>query len=94
MTATQAVPTSERDDRRPEPAHVEPLERVDVADHAREEIAPPVALELPGGERLDPLVDARPDPAEAAQREVVRGEAVGVARDRPAEAEEADDRRS
>ena len=81
----------ERDDRRPEPAHVEPLERVDVADHAREEIAPPVALELPGGERLDPLVDARPDPAEAAQREVVRGEAVGVARDRPAEAEEADD---
>ena len=47
----------ERDERRPEPAHVEPLQRVDVADHAREQIAAAVALELRRRERLDPLVE-------------------------------------
>ena len=47
-----------RDERRPEPAQVEALERVDVADHAAEEVAAPVALELGRRERLDPLVEA------------------------------------
>ena len=56
----------ERDDRRHEPAEVQPLERVDVADHAAHEIAAPESVELRGRERLDALVDRRSDPAERA----------------------------
>ena len=33
----------------------------------------PVAVELPGSERLDPFVHARPDPSEAPEREITVG---------------------
>ena len=81
----------ERDERRPEPAQVEALERVDVGDQPGQEVAAPVRVELGRRERLDPLVDGRADPAERAQREVVRREPLEVARQRPGEREEADD---
>ena len=48
-----------------------------------------VALELPGCERLEPLVGADADPREIAEREVVGAEPLEVARDRPGEPEEA-----
>ena len=57
-------PDRERHERRREPTDVQPLERVDVADHPAQELAAPVALELGGSERLDPLVEARADPAQ------------------------------
>ena len=77
----------ERDERRPEPAEVEALERVDVADHSAEELAAPVALELAGRERLDALVEARADPAQSPRargraRRGARGSARAAARDR------------
>jgi hypothetical protein len=54
----------QRDERRPEPAYVETLERIDVANEPAEQLAAPEALELGRSQRLDPLVDARADPAE------------------------------
>ena len=91
---TQAAPTTSATTRWREAAHVETLERVDVADHPAEQLAAPVALELAGRERLDALVEARAGPAQRPERDVVRGEALEVAGDRPGEAEEAhrDDR--
>ena len=84
----------ERDQRRPDAAEVEVLQRVDVGDDPREQVAAPVALELGGRERLDALVDAHARPAEDAEREVVRGEPLEVTRERPRQPEEADARRS
>ena len=94
MTPTQAAPARSGDERRAEPPEVEPLEGVDVPDHAGEQVAAAVSLELGRGERLDPLVEARADAAERPQGEVVRDEPVEVAHDRPREPEEAngDDR--
>ena len=84
----------ERDERRPDPAQVQPLQRVHVGDDAADEITAPVAAELARRERLDPLVHAHADARERAQREVVRGEPVEVAGERAREREEAhrDDR--
>ena len=49
----------DRDERRPDPAEVEPLQRVDVADHAADEVAAPEVGELRRRERLDARVEAR-----------------------------------
>ena len=49
------------DQRRADAARVEALEHVHVRHHAVEQLAAAVALELGRGERLDPLVEARPD---------------------------------
>ncbi len=49
----------------PDAAQVEPLERVDVADHAADEVAAAKRLELRGRERLDALVERRADPPES-----------------------------
>ncbi len=80
----------ERDERRPEAADVKTLERVDVPDHASEQVTAAVALELGRRERLDPLVEAGADPAERAQGEVVRDETVEVPGQRAGEPEKAD----
>ena len=72
-------------------AQVEPLERVDVADHPADEVTAAKRLELRGRERLDPPVERRADPPESPQREVVGREALEVARERTGEREEADD---
>ena len=88
-------PREERDERRADPAQVEVLERVDVGDHAREQVALPVALELRRARAARaarrPATRTRPSDAE---REVVGGEPLEVAGERPREAEEAhgDDR--
>ena len=80
----------ERDERRAEAAEVEALQRVDVADHPAEQIAAAETLELRRRERLDPRVErARGSAPSDAQGEVVRGEPIEVARQRPREAEEA-----
>ncbi len=81
----------ETDERRREAAEIEPLERVHVCDQPAHEVAAPKRVQLRRRERLDALVHARPDPPEGAQREVVRREAVEVARERSREREEADD---
>ena len=83
-------PGEECDERRPDSAEVEALQGVDVSDHPGEEVAPPVALQLGRREWLDACVEARADPAERPQGEVVRGEALEVAGDGPGQAEEAD----
>jgi hypothetical protein len=49
--------------RRAQPAHVEPVQPVDVADHACDQVAAAEAVQLAGGERLDPREEARPDRA-------------------------------
>ena len=94
VAPTQTAPAIEGDERRAEASQVETLQRVYVPDHASEEIAVPVALELCRRERLDALVDARADPRERSQREIVPPEPVKVASERPCDAEEAhsDDR--
>jgi hypothetical protein len=69
---------------------VEALERVDVGHHPRQQVALAVAAEAGGRQRLEPLVDARPDATEHPEREVVRGEPLEVARERARQAEEAD----
>ena len=83
-------PDRECHERRREPSDVQPLERVDVADHSAEELASPVALELAGSERLDPLVEARADPAQSPECDVMRGDALEVTGERPRETEEPD----
>ena len=47
------------------------------------------SLELRGSERLDPLVEAHADARKDAEREVVGGEPLEVARHGPRQAEEA-----
>ena len=89
-TPMLAAPSGDRDERRTEPSQVEALERVDVTDHAGEEISASVALELCRRERLDALEEARPCLSERAQGDVVRDEPLEVARQRPGQAEEAD----
>ena len=64
------------------------VQRLDVTDHAREQVAPTVALDLAWRERLDALVEANADSSQSPQREIVRYETVGVARERSGEAEE------
>ena len=78
-------------DRRADPADREALQGIDVADHPRQQVPAPEGAELGRSERLDPLVDTRPQRADRAERQVVRGEPVGVPRQRPCEREEADD---
>ena len=80
----------ERNHGRKQAAEVEVLLGVDVGDHAREQVALAVAVELGRRERLDALVDARPHPPERAQRDVVRREPLEVSHDRPGEAERLD----
>ncbi len=72
-----------------EPAKVEALQRVDVADHAAHEISAAIRLEPSRGERLDPLEEPNANTSEHAKGEVVRCEPLEVARKRPSEAEEA-----
>ena len=57
--------------RRAQPAHVEAVQPVDVADHAGDQVAPAKAVQLAGGERLDPREEARPDRAQRPQRQIV-----------------------
>ena len=85
----------ERDERRPEPAEIEPLQRVDVSDHPGHEVAAAESLQAGRRERFDARVEAGANLSERAQREIVRPETVGVAGERTREAEEpdADDRR-
>ena len=73
------------------PADGEALQGIDVADHPRQQVPAPERAELGRSERLDPLVDTRPQRADRAERQVVRGEPVEVPRQRPCEREEADD---
>ncbi len=63
--------SSECDERRPEPAEIQALERVHVTDHAGEEVTSPVALELCRRERLDPLEEAHPSLSERPQGDVM-----------------------
>ena len=81
----------EGDERRPEPAQVEPLKRVDVADHASHEISSTERVELPWRERLDALVHRGADSPERAERDVVGGEPLEVARQGTREREKSDD---
>ena len=81
----------DRDERRPDPAEVEPLQRIDVADHAADEVAPAEVGEPRRRERLDARVEATADPPERAQGEIVGGEPVQVPRDRPRDPEEANE---
>ena len=76
-------------DERAEPAQIEALERIDVADHATHEVAPAVLTQAGGRERLDPLVETHADARKDTEREVVGGEALEVARQRPRKTEEA-----
>jgi hypothetical protein len=84
----------QRDERRPDPAKVEVLERIDVRDEPRQQVSTPVALELRGRERLDPVIDPAANACEIPEGEVMRAEAFEVACDRPRDPEEAhaDDR--
>ncbi len=79
-----------RDEHRPGAAQMEVLEGVDVGDEPRDEVAAAVAPELRRRKRLDTFVHVNTGPAENAKREVVRGDALGVTRDRPREPEEPD----
>ena len=85
-TAAASVPASAG----PTRPHVQVLQGVDVGDHAREQVAAAVALELRGRQRLDPRVDGRAHAREDAQRHVVRREPFGVPGERARQAEEAD----
>ena len=84
-----------RDERRLEAAQVEVLQRIDVGDHPRQQVAGA------GSSRAAPARAARcarrtwsaRRPSDA-QRQVMGGEALQVADDRPAEPEEPDRRRS
>ena len=82
---------AEGDERRRKPAQVEPLERVDVGDHAAHEVTPTKCVELRRRERLDALVDRRTYPPECPERDVVRGQPLEVARKWTGEREEPDD---
>ena len=77
--------------RRAQPAHVEPVQPVDVADHAGDQVAAAEAVQLAGGERLDPREEARPDRAQRPQRQIVGHQPVDVARQRTGQAEEPHD---
>ena len=70
-TATTTSGDCDRGGRGADPTQVEALQRVDVADHPAHEIAAPEALELGGGKRLDPRIEACPDLAERPQRQIV-----------------------
>ena len=83
-SATDSGPRDQRDERRLEPAQVEVLQRVDIRDEAREQISAARVLQLGRRQRLDRLVDPSPRTPEGAQRHVVRGETLEVARDRAA----------
>ena len=80
----------DRDERRTEPSQVEALQRVDVTDHAGQQISASVALELRRREGLDALEEACPCLPERTEGDVVRDEPLEVARQRPRQAEEAD----
>ena len=80
----------ERDDGRQQAAEVEVLQRVDIADEASEQVAVPPVAELRWREGLELVVDPGACVAEAPQRDIVGGQALEVARDRPGETEEAD----
>ena len=84
----------EGDEWRADATHVQTLQRVDVGDEPVHEVTAAVRVELARGERLDLSVDRRADAAEGSQSEVVGCETLEVARQRPREREEADERRS
>ena len=83
-----------RDQRRDQHARMEVLQRVDVGDGAREQVAVGIGLEPRRRQRLDPLVHARAHVRERAQRDVVARQPLEVAGERACEAEEAHGRRS
>jgi hypothetical protein len=64
------------------------LQRVDVGHEASEQVAPPVAAQVRGRERLDPLIHAPARPAERAQSNVVRAQPFQVSGHRADETEE------
>ena len=70
------------DERRREAAQEEVLQGIDVAHHARQQVATSVAFEAGRHERLEPRVKGHPHAGEQAEGEVVRGKALEVARDR------------
>ena len=78
-TPTEMAPASSATSGRLDTPQVDGLERVDVGDDAREQVTAAIAVELRWSERNDPLVEPRARRTEHAQREVVRGEAFGVA---------------
>ena len=77
----------QRDEGRLEAAQIQVLERVDVADEPRQEVAAAGALELSGREWLDRLVHLCAGAAERAQRDVVRREPFEIPREGPREPE-------
>ena len=85
-----AAPTAIATSGGPEPSQIEALQRVDVTDHAGEQISASVALELRRREGLDALEEACPCLSERTEGDVVRDEPLEVARQRPGQAEEAD----
>ena len=87
-TPTQPTPDHERDERRAEPAHVQALQRVDVADHPRQQLAAPVLARAAPARAARCARRTARGSARAAQSEVVRDEPVEVARQRPREPEE------
>ena len=66
-----------------EPAKVEALQSVDVADHAAHEISAAIRLEPSRGKGLDPFEEPNANASEHAKREVVRCEPLEVAGKRP-----------
>ena len=80
------------DDRRHEHAHVQVLERVDVGDDAREQVAAVECRQASGRERLDRAVEPRPQPGEDPERRPVGGVPLEVAQDRPRDREDPDRR--
>jgi hypothetical protein len=81
----------ERDERRGDPAQVQALQRIDVADEARHQVTTPERVQLPRGERLHAPIHGCAYAAERAEGEIVRNEALEVPRERASEREEADD---
>ena len=81
-------------ERRDQHARMEVLQRVDVGDGAREQVAVGIGLEPRRRQRLDPLVHPRAHVRERAQRDVVAREPLQVADERARETEEAHGRRS
>ena len=78
----------QRHEGRPEPAHVQALQRIDVADRPRQQLTVPIPAELGGRQGLEAFVDPHAQPPERSQREVVRDEPVEVPRHGPREPEE------
>jgi hypothetical protein len=76
------------DHRRPQAAQVEALECIHVADHPRQQVPPPIGIQLGRGERLDALVEPDTNAGQEPERDVVRRQPLEIPSQRSAEPEE------